>query len=180
MPFDASQPVSPALADFAREANNGAATIEDAIAALEVTLASHPEFDPELRRRGVWALIYRARTEDRQKLRDGGYEQPASMRSETKAEWSLDDATIEKNVARLAARRTLYDSPLPNSDISLGDATVDDLTAAAEFHDSRAAAEIALRDQFIAIRKLLVKSKAAKVRAGITLKQLASIVRASL
>lgn len=104
--------------------------------------------------------------------------------AKTRVRYAMEDEYLdarERGIVRhataLNGRATLFDWKLPVSGISLGDATVVDLTAAAEFHAKRAGFERERTSMYQAVAKRLTASKAATVREGIKEDALAKIMK---
>lgn len=138
--------------------------IEDAVAAVLEELDSMPELNQFFREQAAGDMIYKARNNIRAQM-------------ERQSNWTVPENASNAVAARQAARLSLYDWPLPNSDVRLGDATVDDLQAAAEFHDYRAAEERKRHFFYAEIASLVKKSKKPTVRAALAEDKLREIMR---
>lgn len=91
--------------------------------------------------------------------------------------WVMPEAVAAANTGRVAARVSLYDWPLPGVDVRMGDATADDLEAAAMYHDARSASEQARSALYRQIGAMLKKAKKARVRDGVPETKLAEVMR---
>ncbi len=141
-----------------------AETLEDSVAAVLEQLDAMPHLNAYFRQQAAGSLIYDAR---------------ARLRSQIgrQAAWSLPERAARMGAERMAARISAYDWPLPNADVRLGDAGVDDLEGAAVYHDARAAGEQQRATMYRQIAKILKRSRAARVRDGVSEQKLAEVMR---
>lgn len=140
------------------------ASLEDAAEAILEQLDGMPHLNWWFRQRAAHALLGEARNNLRQKI-------------ERQAAWTVPEHASKAVEARLAARESLYDYPLPGSATRLGDATVDDLAAAAAYHETRAAAEQARGAIYKQVADMLRRSKKRTVREGVREDRIAQIMR---
>ena len=96
---------------------------------------------------------------------------------ERQSVWSIPEHAAKLSEARLAARVSLYDYPLPGCDVRLGDATVDDLAQAVAYHEARAASEQARGAIYRQVADMLRRSKKRTVRDGVREDKIAEIMR---
>jgi len=96
---------------------------------------------------------------------------------ERQSVWSIPEHAAKMSEARLSARVSLYDYPLPGCDVRLGDATVEDLTIAVQYHEARAASEQARGAIYRHVADMLRRSKKRTVREGVKEDKIAQIMR---
>lgn len=138
-------------------------TLEDSVEYILHQLDEMPHLNRIFRVRYAQMLLTEARTTLRQRME--------------RVAWTIPEHAAKAVSARLDARVSLYDYPLPGTDVRLGDATVDDLEQAAAYHRSRAANEEARASIYDGVARLLKRSKAETVRKGVTEEKIAEIMR---
>jgi hypothetical protein len=157
---------APALDAMLREIVRNAAereTLEDGVDYILDQLDVMPHLNRLFRVRYAQMLLTDARTTLRQRME--------------RVAWTIPEHAAKAVSARLDARISLYDYPLPGTDVRLGDATVADLEAAAEYHRARAASEETRAGIYDGVARVLRRSKAETVRQGVTEEKIAEIMR---
>lgn len=139
-------------------------TLDDGAALILEQLDEMPHLNAYFRHKAAHRMLADARNTLRQKI-------------ERQAVWSIPEHAAKLSEARLSARVSLYDYPLPGSDVRLGDATVDDLAQAVAYHDARAANEQARGAIYRQVADLLRRSKKRTVREGVREDRISEIMR---
>lgn len=143
-------------------AKNG--DLEDSVSEVLDKLDGMPWLNAHFRARAAGELVYAARNSLRAQM-------------ERQAAWTLPDRVAKIGAARMEARLSTYDWPLPVSDVRLGDAGVDDLEQAAGYHEARAASEQSRAGMYRNIAAILRKSRKQRVRDGVSEAKLAEVMR---
>ena len=141
-----------------------AETLEDGVNAILGQLDGMPHLNAWFRHKAAHWMLSDARNMLRQKI-------------ERQAVWSIPEHAAKLTEARLAARVSLYDYPLPGCDVRLGDATVEDLVMAIQYHETRAAAEQARGAIYKQIADVLRRSIKRTVREAVHEDRIAEIMR---
>lgn len=139
-------------------------TLEESAADILEQLDEMPHLNAHFREKAAHWLLGEARNTLRQRI-------------ERQAGWSIPERAAQMSEARLAARVSMYDYPLPGTDVRLGDATADDLAQAVTYHETRAAAEQARAAIYKQVADALRRSKKRTVREGVREDRIAEIMR---
>ena len=139
-------------------------SIEEAIAATLERLDEMPHLNAWFREQAAAAMIYDARSRLRERM-------------VVQAAWTLPERAATMSDARLNARISLYDWPLPGTDVRLGNATADDLETAAAYHEGRAAHEAQRAGVYRQIGNMLRAARKKTVRQGVPELKLAEVMR---
>lgn len=152
-----------ALWELAREIAGEFPVPQDATDELERRVRGNRAYNRLLVRSGCAQKIAEARN---------------SMRDNLEHDWLEGRKRgMERYAAAQAGRASLFDWKMPGTGVALGDATVEDLDAAIDYHVNRADAETARADTYRAIRNRLTKAKHATVREAMREKELASLMQ---
>lgn len=151
-----------ALREIVREAAEQH-TLEEGVDYILAQLDEMPHLNTHFRVSYAQMLLTVARTNLRQRME--------------RAAWTIPTHAVKAVSARLDARVSLYDYPLPGTDVRLGDATVADLEQAAAYHRARAASEETRASIYEGVARVLRRSKAETVRQGVTEEKIAEIMR---
>lgn len=138
--------------------------LENSVSAVLSQLDEMPHLNAYFREQAAASMVYDARSRLREKM-------------VSQSAWTIPERAAKMSDARLDARISLYDWPLPGCDVRLGDATPDDLEAAAAYHDGRAAGEMQRAGVYRQIAGMLKKAKRNRVRDGVPEKKLAEVMR---
>lgn len=141
-----------------------AETLEEGAEQILEQLDGMPHLNERFRQKAAHWMLADARNNLRQKI-------------ERQSVWSVPENAAKLSDARLAARVSLYDYPLPGCDVRLGDATVDDLALAVTYHEARAASEQARGAIYRQVADMLRRSRKRTVREGVREDRIAEIMR---
>ena len=138
--------------------------LDDSVTHVLEQLDQMPHLNDYFREQAAATMVYDARSRLREKM-------------VSQSAWTIPERAAKMSDARLEARISLYDWPLPGCDVRLGDATPDDLETAAAYHDGRAAGEMQRAGVYRQIAGMLKKAKRNRVRDGVPEKRLAEVMR---
>jgi len=138
--------------------------LKDSVERVLEQLDAMPHLNAYFREQAAGNMVYDARS----RLRERMVGQSA---------WTIPERAATMSEARLNARISMYDWPLPGCDLRLGDATASDLETAAAYHDGRAQGEIQRATAYRQIAGMLKKTRKPNVRAGVPEARLAEVMR---
>lgn len=159
------EPVEPGveIRELARRAVEETANSEDAVAALSRLVEGNPVLEDELRRQALVHAVAGARTDLRRGIENDYLE--------------ARERGLERHVAALRGRARLFDWKLPETGVPLGDATVDHLYAAVQYHEGRMKGEMKRAQMYRMIAERLEKSRCKTVRRAFKEDELATLIK---